>query len=42
MLIWLEHINFWMWGVSLGVAIGIRQRVLAVIDFEPNRDGKAQ
>ena len=30
MLIWPQHINFWMWAMSFGVAVGIGQRVLAV------------
>jgi phosphatidylglycerophosphate synthase len=44
MLIWPEHIDFWMWGMSLGVAIGICQRVQAVksILSQSNRNGKAQ
>jgi phosphatidylglycerophosphate synthase len=30
MLIWPQHINLWMWGLSFGVFIGICQRALAV------------
>jgi hypothetical protein len=44
MLIWPEHINLWVWGMSLSVVIGICQRVLAVISIlnQTNRNGKAQ
>ena len=44
MLISPEHINLWMWRMSLGIAIGICQRVLAVISIssQTNRNGKAQ
>ena len=30
MLVWPQYINFWMWGMSFGVTIGICQRVLAI------------
>jgi len=44
MLISPEHINLWMWGMGLGIAIGICRRVLVVISIlsQTNRNGKAQ
>src|SRR5947209_48843 len=44
MLVWPEHINLWMWGTSLGVAIGICQRTLAVILIlgQTRRNGQAE
>jgi phosphatidylglycerophosphate synthase len=43
MLIWPQYINYWMWAMSFGVAVGICQRVLVVTSIltQVDRNRKA-